>query len=65
MSDEKKPFQKMGDEMMLQIDHKDAQRETELPESQAFLLWKFGGPAYDDVRRFLKRFRDGLAFSVC
>ena len=53
MSDEKKPFQKMGDEMMLQIDHKDAQRRQNYRRAEAFLLWKFG-PAYDDVRRFLK-----------
>ena len=41
-------------EMMLQIDHKDAQRRQNYRRAEAFLLWKFGSAGYDDVRRIPK-----------
>ena len=40
-------------EMMLQIDHKRAQKEQNYRRAEAFLLWKLG-PAYDDAHRFLR-----------
>jgi len=53
MSDKKKPFQRMQDEMMLQIDFKEKQRRENYRRAEAFLLWKFG-PMYDEARRFLR-----------
>ena len=48
MSENKTP------EMMLQIDHKRAQREHNYRRAEAFLLWKLGGAGYDDACRFLR-----------
>ena len=45
-------YDKTG-KQMLQIDHKQRQKEQNYRRAEAFLLWKFG-PMYDEARRFLR-----------